>query len=122
MDGLNQTTTAINFLEQLRPNGPWVLTAITPDASINTITARTAAEIDSFISKHNGKSNLYYSVNPTRSAMFKKAAKADIAAVEFLLSDLDPADGETPETAKARYLEQLNGSFEPKPTAIVDSG
>ena len=54
--------------------------------------------------------------------MWKKAAKADVAAIEYLLADLDPATGETSEAAKARYLDQLNGSFEPKPTAIVDSG
>jgi hypothetical protein len=113
---------SICFLEQLRPNGPWVLTAITPDGPTTTITARTAAEVDAFVSEHNGKRNLYYSVNPTRSAMFKKAAKADIAAVEYLLGDLDPLDDETSEAAKARYLNQLNGTFEPKPSAIVDSG
>src|SRR6516165_12029752 len=45
-----------------------------------------------------------------------------MATFEFLHADLDPADGETPEAAKARYLEQLNGAFEPKPTAAVDSG
>src|SRR5262249_53568195 len=63
-----------------------------------------------------------YSVNPLRNLMWKKAAKTDVAAIEYLLADLDPAAGETSEAAKARYLEQLNGSFEPKPTAIVDSG
>ena len=35
-----------------------------------------------------------------------------------MLADLDPADGETSEAAKARYLKQLNGTFEPKPTAV----
>jgi len=54
--------------------------------------------------------------------MSKKAAKKDIAAVEYLLGDLDPLDTETSENAKVRYLEQLNGSFEPKPSVIVDSG
>ena len=54
--------------------------------------------------------------------MSKKAAKTDIAAIEYALADLDPADGETPEAAKARYLAQLNDVFEPKPTAGVDSG
>jgi hypothetical protein len=86
------------------------------------LTARAADEVDTFVKEHDGKHNLYYSTNPTRAAMTKKAAKADIAAVEYLLADLDPADGETPEAAKARYLDQLNNAFVPKPTAIVDSG
>ena len=113
---------AVTFLEKLRPGGPWVLTAIVPDGAITTVTARTADQVEAFIRKHDGKANLYYSVNPTRTAMSKKAAKTDIAAIEYVLADLDPADGETSEAAKARYLEQLNGAFEPKPTAGVDSG
>jgi hypothetical protein len=113
---------SISFLAQLRSNGPWVLTAIVPDDHTITISARTTAEINAFVHEHNGKLNLYYAVNPLRSLMWKKAAKADVAAIEYLLADLDPAAGETSEVAKARYLEQLNGSFEPKPTAIVDSG
>jgi hypothetical protein len=114
--------TSLSFLQQLRPNGPWVLTAIAPDGPIDTITAHTAAEVDAFVSKHNDKRNIYYSVNPTRTAMSKKATKADIAAVEYLLGDLDPLDDETSDAAKARYLNQLNGSFEPTPSAVVDSG
>jgi hypothetical protein len=54
--------------------------------------------------------------------MNKKPAKTDIAAVEYLLGDLDPLDDEKSEVAKARYLNQLNGTFEPKPSAIIDSG
>src|SRR5262245_3762307 len=113
---------SISFLEQLRPSGPWVLTAIIPDGRTITISARTTTEINAFVREHNGKLNLYYAVNPLRNLMWKKAAKADVAAIEYLLADLDPAIGETSEAAKARYLGQLNGSFEPKPTAIIDSG
>jgi X-X-X-Leu-X-X-Gly heptad repeat protein len=91
-------------------------------APTTTRTAHTAAEIDAFLREYNGKRNIYYSTNRTKTEITKKASKKDIAAVEYLLADLDPADGETSEGAKARYLEQLNGSFEPKPTAIVDSG
>jgi hypothetical protein len=64
----------VGFLQQLRPGGPWVLTAILPDIIPNeppiiTITARTVAEVDAFVNKHNGRRNLYYSVNPTKTAM-----------------------------------------------------
>ena len=35
---------AVEFLALLRPGGPWVLTAIVPDGTIETITAKTADE------------------------------------------------------------------------------
>jgi hypothetical protein len=114
---------AVEFLEQLRPGGPWVLTAIIPvvDGATETITARNAKAADAFVTRHNGKRNLYYSVNPTRTSLSSKAAKTDIAAIEYLLVDLDPSDGETPQAAKARYLSAIN-AHKPEPTAIIDSG
>ena len=112
---------AIHFLEQLRPGGPWVLTAIVPDGDTETITVRDAVAVRKFVAAHNGKRNLYYSVNPTRTALSKKAAKTDIAAIEYALADLDPKEGESPEVAKARYLDALK-AFELEPSAIIDSG
>ena len=113
---------AVEFLEKLRPGGPWVLTSIYPDKGwIDTITAKTHDEVRAFIGKWNGKRNLYYSVNPTRKEMTSKAAKTDIAAIEYILSDLDPNEGETSEAAKARYLAKL-ATHQPIATAVVDSG
>jgi hypothetical protein len=124
----NTASEPYRFLAQLRPNGPWVLTAILADKSTDpqipttiTNTASTDAEVNAFVNKYNGYRNLYYSVNPTRSATTKKAAKTDIAAIEYPLADLDPKEGESSAEAKKRYLEQLE-KFEPKPTAIIDSG
>lgn len=112
---------AIDFLDKLRPGGPWVLTAIKPDGPIETITANNADDVRAFVERNNGVRNLYFSVNPTRNAMSSKAAKVDISAIEFVLSDLDPRADETPEAAKARYLAALE-DFTPSPTAIIDSG
>ena len=113
---------ATDFLERLRPSGPWVLTAIDPTSGkIETITAHNKTEARDFIRLHDGKCNLYYSVNPTRTAMTRKAAKTDIAAIEYLLADLDPRDGESPEDAKSRYLKALE-TFKPAATAIINSG
>ena len=53
--------------------------------------------------------------------MRSKASKLDIAAIEFIISDLDPRDDESPEDAKARYLIALE-TFKPAATAIIDSG
>ncbi len=118
---------AFAFLRQLRPNGPWVLTAILPDPVPGkqpaiTITATDFDQVVSFIEKHDGTRNLYYSVNPTRTMMNRKAAKTDIAAIEFALADCDPRDDETPDVAKARYRAAVKATGVPEPTAIVDSG
>ena len=112
---------AVEFLTKLRPP-PWLLIAIVPDGPITAKTVYSADEVDAFVSTNNGKRNIYYSVNPTKTAMNKKPKKIDIAAIEYLLSDLDPKDNEKSEDAKVRYLDQLNGSFEPKPTGLVDLG
>jgi predicted P-loop ATPase len=112
----------VKFLEKLRPDGPWILTAIHPDKEwIDTITAKNVDEVRAFVQKFDGKRNLYYSVNPTRTAMTSKAAKPDIAAIEYVLADLDPKEGETSEAAKARYLPALK-QYKPSPTAFLDSG
>jgi hypothetical protein len=120
-DGEAPAMVAVDFLERLRPGGPWVLTAIQPDGPTETITARDANAVCDFVLAHNGMRNLYYSVNPTRRAMTSKAAKTDIAAVEYLLADLDPRENESPNDAKARYLEALE-THAPAATAIIDSG
>jgi hypothetical protein len=119
----SESAEAFVFLKRLRHDGPWVIVAIEPSSgAIKAITAHSAEDVYAFVSMHHGKDNLYYSVNPTKTVMSKKPAKTDIAAIEYLLADLDPLGNEKPEDAKARYLNQLNGTFEPKPSAIVDSG
>jgi predicted P-loop ATPase len=116
-----KTHEAVDFLKKLRPAGPWVLTAIIPDGVTETFTTDDTDKVCAFIRKNDGTKNLYYSVNPTRKAMTNKAAKTDIAAIEFLLADLDPKEGEASETAKSRYIEALK-IHEPEPTALIDSG
>jgi hypothetical protein len=111
----------IEFLEKLRPGGPWILTAIEPDGKPITTTANKPTEVRDFVRAHNGLRNLYFSVNPTRTSLAKKATKADIAALEFMLADLDPAEHESAADAKARYQAQLE-KFELQPTFVIDSG
>jgi hypothetical protein len=115
-------TEAVQFLELLRP-APWVLAAVDPITGvIATYTAHSTSQATTFINNHNGKRNLYYTVNPTIADMNKKPKKTDIASIEYYLGDLDPRDDESAEDAKARYLDQLGNGFEPKPTATIDSG
>lgn len=108
------------FLQALRPGGPWVLTAIAPDGPTITTTARTPPEIEAFVRQHDGVRNLYYAVNPLRRGLTTKARKPDIASVEYLHADLDPNAGESADAAKTRYREALKK--EPLPTFVIDSG
>jgi hypothetical protein len=111
----------VEFLEQLRPGGPWVLTAIIPDGHTETITCTTHEDIIVFCTENDGKKNLYFSVNPVRGTPNSKAKKTDIAAIEYLFADLDPKHDESPKAAKDRYLKAIEDS-NPQPTTIIDSG
>ena len=88
---MQQFQVTIDFLKELRPP-PWVLTAIIPDGHTTTVTVHTVEETIAFLDRHNGKQNLYYTLNATRTAMSKKPKKADIVAVEYLHADCDPAE------------------------------
>ncbi|WP_407174433.1 VapE domain-containing protein [Bradyrhizobium sp. STM 3562] len=113
---------AIEFLMHLRPAGPWQLTAINPRVNndIITRTIRSPEAARRFISEHDGKRNLHFSVNPVRVEN-RKASKPDVAAIEFVLADLDPRDEEPSDAAKDRYLTSLK-AFQPAPTFVIDSG
>src|SRR5262249_8965291 len=74
-----------------------------------------------FIAIHNVDSNIYYNPNPTKTAVLKKPKDNEMARADFVHSDLDPLDDESPEAAKARYLSNVR-SYEHKPTFLIDSG
>src|SRR5262245_20304208 len=95
---------SVAFLEWLRPGGPWLLVAIEPDGTPIGKTVATVADARTFIASHDGRRNLYYSVNPTTTPIDKKAKKEDIAQAEFVIADLDPRADEKPEEAKQRYM------------------
>lgn len=113
-------TLATKFLMLLRPAGPWQLTAINPDikGKIVTRTIKTLEAALGFIREHDGKRNLYFSVNPVRVENIK-ASKTDIDAI--VLADLDPRDDEAAGAAKDRYLAALK-PLQPPPTFVIDSG
>jgi hypothetical protein len=113
---------AIGFLQRLRPGGPWVLTAIVPDGPTRTVTTKNENEARDFIvgQNENGK-NVYYQINPCKDALTSKASKDDIAAVEFLHVDADPADDESPAVFKQRMLPLIEQDARQR-FAMVDTG
>ena len=115
----------LDFLACLRPGGPWVLTAIHPDRrGIETRTLRTRGEVEAFCDRHRDR-NLYYSLNPTRRAMEKKAERTDIAALEFLHVDVDPRPREDLAEEQRRIRALLTSNLPagvPEPTVVIFSG
>jgi hypothetical protein len=114
---------AIAFLKHLYPAGPWALTAIVPDGPTTTETfgPDSEAAASNFILTHNAKKNIYYTLNVVDKAVNKKPTKKEIKAAAYLHVDADPADNETPEAFKARFLPKLKEATQ-RPTAVVDSG
>jgi hypothetical protein len=117
------TSAAVEFLQWLRPDGPWLLTAIEPESGkLTTKLLRNAEQVDAFVTEYNQACNIYYHVNATGN-LGKRAKKDDIVAIEFMHTDLDPRDDEEPEAGKERYFQRLNDDgVVPTPSAIIDSG
>lgn len=80
-----------------------------------------AEELRNFIEQHRDERNLYFSVNPTRRCLRKKATKADIGQVAYLHVDLDPRDSEDLQAEKRRLLQAVKG-FPIAPATLIDSG
>lgn len=113
---------SIRFLQWLRPEGPWVLTAIPPEGGrTETETFTDTGKARAWLEKLSGRQNLYFMVNPTRGKVDKKAKKEDVEELAFLHVDVDPRKGEDLKSEQARAIKVLEG-FSPSPSAIIFSG
>lgn len=115
---------AISFLLRFHPQGPWALTAISPDKK--TVRTRSFLPLQEgaakkWIADHNGELNLYFHVNRPIGDLKKKAEKTDIAEACWLHIDIDPRAGEDIDEERARALRLLREA-KPAPTVIVFSG
>lgn len=111
---------SLQFLRWFAPAGPWVLTSIEVTKSRDTTTAtflpKEEAECRAWLEKQGATKNLYFSVNPVRSRLSKKAAREDIAALAWLHVDVDPRAGEDLASEQARIL----GLFKKPPGGVVE--
>ena len=122
-------TDSVAFLKRWKPEGPWVLSAI-QHGKKRTLTTATFEldEIDklkAWLTKHGKSENIYFSVNPTRYPVFKKAERADIAKLAWLHVDVDPRAGEDLAEEQARILRLFKEDLPegiPEPTCVVFSG
>jgi Mesyanzhinovviridae DNA primase len=126
---------ALGFLRKMYPEGPWALTAIRPDRKgIQTTTfyPKDSGAASDWLNDRIGQVNLYFHTNPVLGSVDKKAERTDIASVNYLHVDLDPAPtpqgadpGEWLRLERSRCLRLLVANRPasiPEPTVIVDSG
>ena len=122
------TGEAIEFLKAFHPQGPWCLTAISPNQQgIQTRTFMPAEEDQcaKWISARNGEQNLYFSINAVAPNTTRKAAKEDIVEVRYLHVDIDARVGEPVDEERERIARLISSDLPsgvPSPTCVVDSG
>ena len=117
---------AVAFLENMHPNGPWVLTSIIPGGRVTTSTffAEETSAMKDWIELRTGLENLYWQVNWSGDKrLHKKAKKEDIVEGRFLHVDVDPITNPVESLADQRekILTKLK-AFKPSPSSISDSG
>jgi len=105
-----------------------VLTAISPDGRTETESfdlenPNKEGEFLAWVNRYNEtlRWNCYFTVNPVRKRITKKASRSDIAALSLLHCDVDPHAGEDLGKERERILKLLQ-VYSPSPTAIIDSG
>lgn len=116
---------AVSFLQDWRPGGPWILTAVAVDRkSIITETFTKVPALRKWIKKHGSdKRNIYFHVNSMLRELTKKADREDVKTVDWLHVDIDPEPGFDIDEERKRILaviQQYKGL--PKPSGIVFSG
>ncbi len=122
------TRLAIEFMKGMYPEGSWCLTAINADTGMTqtaTFDCEQVSDLYAWIDARNGRSNLYFAVNPLRTAMTKKAKATDVATLAYLHVDIDPRLAEDIGAERDRLCSLLTDKLPtgiPNPTAVVFSG
>ena len=121
------TEAALSFLERWKPEGPWALTAIKPDKKAIHGRLFTREQFDAmkkWIADHNGKFNVYFSVNTVMRAFEQKAGRDNIGSMDWLHVDIDapPINPDLPDAEKADHLRLEFESIYEKLTTKLPKG
>ena len=91
----------MNFLNQLYPGGPWVLTSIIPDGNTRTQTFFDDEKARKWIVRENDKGrNVHYTLNRTREPLRSKPSKTDIELSKPCMLTLTPKRMRAPRSSK----------------------
>lgn len=131
-DPATMPTDAVGFLEAIAAGLPVTVARISPESggiageTFNLPGQREG--LTAWVAQHEGRANLYYSLNAATGAERKgragKLAEADVTHIRGVAVDLDPRPGEPLDAEKGRLLETVAGTGNTfgEPSVIVDSG
>jgi len=130
-EGLNfgqNTEAAVQFLKKFTEDSIISVSTVIPDGAITTesfkpdqLIPSPESRIYKLIEKNQGKSNIYFSVNPIKYELSKKAAKKDIKSLRYLHVDVDPRPRHDFESERKLIKSRID-KFTLKPSLIIDSG
>ena len=117
------------FALNLRPEGLLALTSIKPSGHISTRTFNLPGEISALtrwaLDKNKAGYNIYFTPNPVKQIITKKASVDDITRIDYVYTDIDPNTSNGYEEGRnqllARVDEELKSNIH-RPTWIIDSG
>lgn len=116
-----------DFLEMQRPGGPWVLCALGGKGDFPGQQFDDANKAGAWALKQNrAKRNVYFVPNEVSPGVNKKPSRAEIARVDWIFVDIDPAPRsnwrEEHERIKKLITEGLAQKGIATPTLVIDSG
>ncbi len=126
----DSATGPIQFLQDFFGEKPWVLVAIRNKRDVRAQTFEPIVNrdkrADDWISRFNSTGfDVYFSINPLRKALARKARKEDVAYSEFLWVDLDPEEGVDLDRERCEMVSLLTDRRPqgvPEPTLVIYSG
>ena len=128
MNERTDSAKSLEFLQFIRPLGPWVLAAIPIDRmgiEVAPFTDDSFRRCLRWIETYNKDHNIYYTLNPVISATNKKPSRENISQVEWLHVDLDPRGVKSLAAEQRQLWWQLTKERPteiPEPSFVVFSG
>jgi putative DNA primase/helicase len=117
------------FALKLRPEGLLALTSIKPGGHISTRTFNMPDEVETltlWAFKYNKAGyNVYFTPNPVKQIITKKASVEDIAQIEYVFTDIDPDTSNGYEEGRDKLLARVKAELvnnTHRPTWIINSG
>ena len=117
------------FALKLRPEGLLAMTSIKPGGRISTCTFKIPGEVEALtrwaLDKNKSGYNIYFTPNPVKRKITKKASVDDIAQIDFVFTDIDPDTSNGYQEGRDQLLTRVDQELKNnihKPTWIIDSG